>query len=190
MHDGVEAAEEDEAARTATESTAAELESLVSELGQWRSYFDLIHGLNDWSRSYGQYKQGDGADGAASPVLELQRGELAEGAKQLLGGLTEELLRSGWLAWLADPGMALSEVEEEDGVVVSSTGIELTLTAAATASAAVEREGEEATFPHLKVGQTISDGADAVSRADRGDELPHTRQLRRRPRYNVPYLSV
>lgn len=142
MHDRMEDDEEEgEAVRAATESTAGELESLVSELGQWRSYFDLVHGLHGWDRSYAQYKQRDGATGE-------QREELIRDAKSLLTGLTEQLLKSGWLGWLGDPASVLAEEEGDGGPV----GIELTLTSAA-ASVVAGWEGGNTNFPHLKVGR-------------------------------------
>ena len=149
------------AARASMGGTASELEALVSELGQWRAYFELDDGLRAWSKRYERYNHHRGGGGTVSADMAGQQ-ELAEGARQLLDGMTDRLLRSGWMGWLADPARALTE--EEGEVTGGSIGIELTLTCHPSSSEQLQRrwraewEGGEAAFPRLKVRVGLGEG--------------------------------
>ena len=132
---------EAEEARTANEALASELESLVSELGQWRVYFDLDHSFQEWQEQYAQV-----AADSAAPVPSL----LADGARDLLGGMTD-LLASGWLGWLGQIDRVM--VEEHDGGREGDEpiSVELTLTGRpANADSEAEWLSGEAAFPSLK----------------------------------------
>ena len=156
------------AARASMGGTASELEALVSELGQWRAYFELDDGLRAWSKRYERYNHHRGGGGTVSADMAGQQ-ELAEGARQLLDGMTDRLLRSGWMGWLADPARALTE-EEEGDVTGGSIGIELTLTYHPSSSEQLQRrwraewEGGEAAFPRLKVRAGLREGWDNAFR--------------------------
>jgi hypothetical protein len=144
-------------AAAAAERTIDLLESLASELGQWRAYFELDHRLRAWSERYERYGAVTGGGTTA------ERAELAGGARALLSEMVSRLLQGSWMSWLAHAGRALGGGEGGGGI--GPMRVELTVTCAPPGDGP---PGPDSCLPILKVRWLVRRGLVGRGLAGRG----------------------
>mmetsp|Transcript_33440 Transcript_33440/g.73943 ORF Transcript_33440/g.73943 Transcript_33440/m.73943 type:complete len:1069 (+) Transcript_33440:427-3633(+) len=96
---------------TAAASAAEHLGVLVSELSQWRLYFDLDKALGTWQLQYKQCKAAREQGPGPGPGLGAET--LRQCGREIMDQVVSQLLQSDWLQGLHDVAEAAAEEAQE-----------------------------------------------------------------------------